>query len=734
MSGNGFGRRACGPISAPTGVGQLFEGDSTCDPMYLRLMKLEMLRALIEHADFISFRELAQFYLHLRGFVAPTQRDGRNDGGSDFAVFIMHPNPAPFAIQTSVEWNWRSKTLEDARKAKRILGCENFLFVSSRRIPEAEFTGVKDELFREGINASRADSQDIASALVEHHHIPEATRILGIQVDAGGQPERQRLSARNVAAYSYVFFGREPNNFRVEAVQAAIRTVLSDGAKPRKQLEKETCLLLQMPRQQEFVVHGCVDRLIQEQIIGGSDAMLKLADWVQQSVHAVQGIRNKQHDDLVNEITGILSEFGVLINRVGELARATMDDLGALLIEAAHADYSVLSEETRRADLMLEKLHSRIRHLHGLFDATGIPEGHVRQTIIERITAAAAASSYGKSIIAGELFLCLSRSEPSALMRALGDRIASEVVLDASVAIPMIAGLLFRPTDHKYFVASAAIVEAIKNHNIPLILPEDYLGEVAGHLVRAHSRYSEIINIDPDLEQSENAFVVHYVGLKRSGETMDFAHYLQLLGLSPRIQELDEIAAIRVARETLAVHFAHYGIRVTRLPFQRPETRKRAETEVMQLLHQAEDDRPEILVRHDAKVTGYLFDRLQDPFKISILTTWDGLHFRVHQQATNPCWETVNPGVLSDILNLSAHVDKPLVSPTLVAKTLTEEQARLGAIVWDNLANIERGNFHDAELLAKANDFKQTYLSREEFKSDRKSISAAWQRWKREGR
>jgi hypothetical protein len=458
-----------------------------------------------------------------------------------------------------------------------------------------------------------------------------------------------------------------------------------------------------------------------------------LADWVRNAVKALHGIRDRQHDELRDSIDTLLIEAGVRAKDVDTVTSGVMDDLGALLLEAAHTSYNVLSEEVRRADLILDQLSKRLRHLHSLFDSFGLPEGAVRKKLIEKITATASSSPYGKSIIAGELFLCLTRNAPSMLMRVMGNRIEAEILLDASVAIPMIASLLFSSTDHKYFMASNAIIKALKYHEINVFLPENYLGEVAGHLVRAFTRYADVIDKDPDLEFSENAFVGHYVGLKRLGDEITFDKYLQLYGLDAKLRKQDERIAVEAMKQSFREHFSHYGITTKPLFVTNRDFIKTAEVDVIHTLHSLGEDRVDLLIRHDARTTAYLYDRVNEPFKVTILTSWDGLHFRLHQEAHNPVWETINPGVLADLLNLTAHVDLPLISPLLVAKTLSEEQSKMGATIWDHLVQLEKGDFHDAELLAQGRAFKKHYLSRAEFKSDRKAISAAWQKWKKQG-
>ena len=81
-------------------------------------MRLDSLARLIEAADFGSFRELALACLALKGYREVTLTDGWADGGTDVRVFQLPPNPTPIAFQVTVEWEWKAKLHDDARKVK----------------------------------------------------------------------------------------------------------------------------------------------------------------------------------------------------------------------------------------------------------------------------------------------------------------------------------------------------------------------------------------------------------------------------------------------------------------------------------------------------------------------------------------------------------------------------------------------------------------------------------------
>jgi hypothetical protein len=104
---------------------------------------------LIEIADFSSFRELAAHCLALKGYTDVTVTDGWNDGGTDVRVYQLPPNPTGIAFQVTVERDWKKKMHEDVVKVKTRLHLHNMIFVTSRRIAEAEFFAESEAIWAE---------------------------------------------------------------------------------------------------------------------------------------------------------------------------------------------------------------------------------------------------------------------------------------------------------------------------------------------------------------------------------------------------------------------------------------------------------------------------------------------------------------------------------------------------------------------------------------------------------
>ena len=198
-----------------------------------------------------------------------------------------------------------------------------------------------------------------------------------------------------------------------------------------------------------------------------------------------------------------------------------------------------------------------------------------------------------------------------------------------------------------------------------------------------------------------------------------------------RVRKAEFYAARDNLKPRLQRLFDRYSIAV--MPMGRPSSvsQRRAEESIAYAIHQLDVERPEVLVKHDLRTIAYLHDSDRSGEMAHVLCTWDGVHFWVRERE-NADWQVLNPAVLGDILALAAVDDHPghIASPTVLAKSLSEEAAQRGAEVWDRLVRIERESMHDAELLAQARAFKEEYIGRLQSGKATQSVNRAWAEWR----
>ncbi len=696
-------------------------------------MRLDSLIRLIEASDFLAFRELALECLAMKGYQQVTLTDGWKDGGTDLRVFQLPPNPTPMAFQITVEWDWKAKLLEDAEKVRTKLNLAHMTLVTSRRVPEADFQEEAERIWRsKNVRATKVDSQAIASIFFQQGRTTRILEILGIKT--GTERARGSISdARGDAAYSFVFFGKETHRFREATIESAIVAVGSLHREPvhRDSFEREVQQLLQLPDALAPRVSSVVDRLIQSGDLTGPEPTLVLSPKLVDAARAIQTLRDSEWSALRDSVAEFIQAKTRVTRLPANSLDAIMSDLGALLLEFAQSAYaSLVSLDTQ--SILTERIRERLRHLHATLDSLSIAEGSERDDFLETLAELATNSPIAKCVLSGELFLSLTTSGTLQLIRALGAHSGVQVLLEASVAIPMLCGLLFSPVRNSFSHAAHHAYLQLQMHGFSIVLPADYLEECATHLIQAGRDYEPIIDLDPDLTASENAFVSHYAALKRDGKSSAFPEYLRAFGLDDALRKADFYVARDALKPRLERLFDRYSIHTILLGRPSAASQRRAEEGLMYALSELAAERPDVLQKHDLQTIAYLHDRDRTAAIAHVLCTWDGVHFwvREHDQAAQ--WHVLNPAALGDILALAVPEDFPgyIASPVVLAKSLSQGAAMRGAAVWDRLVRIERGNMNDAELLAQARAFKENYISRLQSQQGTREISRAWAEWK----
>lgn len=687
-------------------------------------MRLDALARLVETADFASFRELAAHCLALKGYSEVALTDGWNDGGTDLRVYQLPPNPTHIGFQVTVERDWKAKLWEDAAKAKARLSLDHMTLVTSRRVPEAEFFAESEAVWRDlGVRVTKLDGQAIASTFFLEGRSSLVLRLLGI--DVADTATDRPASARENAAYSYAFFGADTHTFRETAIESTIVAIAAARTGiARDALENEVSTLVGLSGSRRSVVVASVDRMIQRGDLSGPAASLTLSSGLADAASAMTTLRQRDWRQLESDVREVLKAGGVRPTqaRIDEI----VSDLGALLLDAAQNAVSALGS---RESSVVSRAKQRLRHLHATLDSIGLPDGNARDRALEELTRIASASAAGKCLLAGELFLSLVPLTTPNLIRALGARSEVVVLLDASVAIPMLCALLFSPVKSRFSLAAHHAYKEISSHGLRLRLPVDYLEESAAHLLRAYHDYRDIIDLDSDLTASENAFVSHYASRRLDGAVIGFAEFLESFGLNEALRKAEFFAALDTLKQRLQRLFSHYSIDALPLGEPSQTSRRRAEEAVAYALRTLQVERPDVLARHDARTLAYLFDTDRSAEVAYVFCTWDGLHFHVREHESAE-WLALNPGVCGDILALASDDPAALASPVVLAKSLSEEATERGARVWDQLVRLERGALGDAELLATARNFKEAYLEQAQGGKQAEDLRRAWAAWK----
>lgn len=519
--------------------------------------------------------------------------------------------------------------------------------------------------------------------------------------------------------------------WRVKSIVAVMVRYYSNGV-DRQRLESHVCEILQFPESRKPFVVSRIDRMLQSQQLFSKQKLLFLETKLFDAELAMQQLRDNEWDSLKKKIEIFVNDKmqgykGIDLNSLESL----MENLGALILETAKETSSSIGQP-KSAFHLNNTIQERLRQLHATLDMIGFPEGLKRDQALEKLAQIASNSRIGQQMMAGELFISLSAFDTPFLIRALGGHSGIEVLLDASVAIPILCALLYEPSFHRFGFATSHMYRQLKTHEISVLLPLDYLQEVATHLILALN-YQYIIKDEPDLIGSENAFVAHYTSLYINNKIGSFIDYIEGFGLDKSLRGANFERARNNLMPKLQRYFELYGIKTKPLGKPSKAAKKHAEEAIGFLINQKTYKRASVVIDHDKRTTAYLFDQDRTTDIANVLCTWDNLHFQIRENE-DVMWDVLNPVVLGDILSLALPEQErdssQIISVVMLAKSLSEETASMGASIWDTLIKIEKDNLYDVELLKQAKAFKRKFIESQHNKYEYKEIAQAWQKWK----
>ncbi len=702
-------------------------------------MHLDNLERLInEAADPSAFRELSLRYLKLAGYHTVELTDGRGDGGKDFRLFKLGGNPEPLAVQVSVQKKrWQAKLRADAVRAKEIFGTSNFTYLTSHRISGQDEQEVANELWSSHNIALRViDAQAIASMFVTENKTSQVLDALGVYSRESAYGERGKpANVKEDLAYAYAFFGTDVDGFRQTAIARSIAAFVTneyENPPTREVVIESLSSALGLAEGRKSLISGQIDHMLQRGELLLHDQTLTASDAIAESNRTVRVLRGRQWRDLQEGISERLGNAGITGRKLEQLTEDISEAAGFLMLKSAMTAKAALEPggDMGPAKRQIEVSLQRIER--ALTDAGVEPDQ--TSALLTDLSALISHSEIGQTLLAGHLFLSLLDMSVGDLLRALGGHETLEVFLDASVAIPMIAGLLYEPHETPFFQTAHHAYEQARKYGVSLRLPLDYLEEAASHLLDAYRDYRPVIEIGEDLRFSQNAFVAHYSALKRAGKYEGtFAQYAAAFGL----RESADSAPRRVERnwimDRLRAEFARYHITVVDPKTVSSEAMANAEKAISFTARELGVERSPRLLEHDARAIAEITSRAAVGSAAMMFCTKDRLHLQLSTAEGAVDWHAVDPSMLADLLALaSSEPDEPVSVAVDVALGLSEAEARRGADIWDALVKIEKESLYDADALQRAKAFKDGYLANLQSEAKSEPVAVAWENWRAE--
>lgn len=706
------------------------------------MTRLDSLTRLISGTDFVTFREICLKFLSIKGYDETALSDGWNDGGTDVIVGISPDTKSPLAIQITVDAKIKKKLVADAIKSKNKLKLNRMILLYNRRFDEYEFSAIQSEIAdKHGVFVTKEDSQGLASFFFKNKRSIDVLEIIGIDFEGllKQYNDKTHFDSKQNAVFSALFFGELATDFRESIIESTIISILSSKTIKinEEQLVDETISILSIDNHEKSKVKSVLDRLRQKDIVIGKSNNIDIKDEICKKYQTLVALREKEIVDLKIHISTNIRQYLPKASISDEFLDKLLECLGSYFAASISKAKDQLIHRFDNTDSISKVLKDRYNKLNLLLNEINFPEGNSRDLFFKEINESYTTTDFSHQLLAGELIISYANLSLNNFIQALGGNKELISLIDASVAIPILCSYLFKPTNDKFILYSHELFQKLKSLEVKCLLPEDYLEEIATHLIYAYSNYKEIVDFDPDLAASENAFVAHYVGLKNAGETIEFEQFVESLGLDSRLKAYAPFAGdnFYFVRDNLKYflkrHFEILPINVKEINSSKSEYRRLAEKELSKAINDLIIDKSPVLIKHDLNVLSYLFENSSNPNIIFTLATWDKVHFKVRSQLSSSYWDVFDPTVFLDAISVckSSEVLNPLTIPLSVIKTINEETAQKAAKIWDTIVNLDE-KISNSEMIKKAKEFKAYYMKVQNAKIDKVAIKDSWTKWK----
>lgn len=568
-------------------------------------MYFAALKRAIQALEEKRFYDIALMYLENRGYRDLSIVDGSGDGGRDVIC-----SRGDLRIQLSVRKDWMVKVNDESRKTKEA-GKHHLIYITNRQI-----STVDEEAFRTSgqkyagvVDVVIHDLNRISTALAQPGVIEKAYAALGMSVDS-----RIQASEKDIALSAVMLFSREAQDFRENIVESNVRAwIFKNGKTTFDHTLANVSSLLPFP-EVERDVSRAINRL------RASGRIVETGGGIDLSA-AEKEIARAAEDEFLHATS---ADIKLLEEKYGLVAEDAKDLL-QLALELTIRDRS-FEDRSAHADALIAFVSER-----------GLSCRKVDLYEDLSRTTTARAKQYGRTL---ERIFDTSTFD---IYRALGRRTSISMLLDSSVAMPMLCGLAFGSVRSRFGVAAMALRRLCEQHDIQIEVPSFYVNEMASHGIKA-LEFIETYEQLPDevralLTGSRNAYLSHYSTIREK---------MVAVGDEPPI--LDEFlgyfgfvrnAKLGAVENKISSLLDKFGIRTVQA--------KKIDFEIRRQIQQEKvgDDRR--IIDHDAMLITLLKEQDESGF---VFATWDNVLIRLIAETERIYADT--PARVIDFLSMAA--------------------------------------------------------------------------------
>ncbi|MHB8900291.1 MAG: hypothetical protein ACYC6Y_16195 [Thermoguttaceae bacterium] len=647
--------------------------------------------------------------------------DGKGDGGSDLRVFSDENSNCTISCQKTVQdVQWARKAFEDAKTSKEQLDALRYFFLTSRAHESTSLRDVENKVSSElGMPAVCLGATEIAGIIIEQHLLRQFAEAIGLplNVTVGNRPDRAQ-----VLLHAYVALGSDRSDLRNEVYDDSLLLALheADSAIHRSEISAKAADLLGADAAVQERLERRIDSLLaRRQIEPAGGGFLRLSDSTKLQLQAADGVYVKELENLASAQSQILKdECDIEWDKAQCESAATL--LSRWFIQRQLVAAEHMSAPLTRVGLSrsLGDPEPELRQL--LLDA-GVRPSRLVQKVIDEFVTLASDMPLIKKLTRAVTYVATEGQDLLKASRVLGASDWAEVTttLDASVAIPYICASLFEPTQGRFSYGANECLSLLKKAGARLVIPGDYINEVASHLLRALD-YPETSEFDNPLEHSKNGFVAHYFQLKAAGKAVPtslrgFIEEFSRAALRPKSSPHETIRAIMAEIQPLLADFGVQFEDISRVP---QHFRKDVEQAYIFKLSEMKRVKPQLLIEHDVKVLSHLRQSLSERGEVRMCLSWDAVMIAVGLELQNCGW-IVSPHEAADIVQARLKIsDTKLTALAHSLARVRERPSEMGARIIDRVVQLAGEQMQNWQFRKRLGSFYKDALQRIDLTGD----------------
>lgn len=668
-------------------------------------MRTDNLANLVAALEFQQFREVVEVVLgnQFREYAAFS--DGPGDGGSDYRLFKARTSDVKIGIQTSVQkQDWKSKLISDAVKYQKLFENNSFHYVTNIKITNEERIDVKARLLNSSnITVEFYDKYDIASILMR-------TGLHEVVLKHFNVEDRRKFKyeKKDIYLYSYVAASDDIARFNVGVIDHQIKSTLYlDGSISEGDLIQKVSLDLGY-KDDVSLISARLNYLRQQKDIYTENGVLYLREREIGFFKSSEDVYKTEKSLYISGVHDILIENEVELSseRVSELAdMLSRTVVGLLLNSVESVDPSLC------VGRLLSDYRGNISRLNGML-AEGVSDVTVIHDTLDLLTGYAARNDYAIQMAASGMFYSLQKTKKESLSIFIAGQASrrAKVVVDASVVIPWYCSVLYAEAAEVFRKNAFTSVEYFRESYGSVVVPENYLEEVASHYINAF-KYCGLAEIDHDLEGSKNGFVSFYHAMPEVKRPESLRLYLERL-LEGRVIniEYDYHEQKRIAIQYFARMMKEYDIIIDSSRMHNKRVRKDIEREISEILRDRRIQKPKILLDHDVDVLGVMYEENMNGEYSNLMITWDSVLIEL-ARAIPDVGMVLKPAVVNDmVLLLEGKGGGELNEPLLLKGREASRIKRQVMHVIDNIITHAGDNVNVAEFNIKIKQLKDDMM------------------------